>query len=300
MANGQGVEMIGKPMIIEANYSNHPTKVMFPLQDATLPADPAAMRAFLETLAVYVEHTDGEKVLKTGEIHYDESGNPVGIEIGIDKFSTFTILSFKGKQADHKPYMSGYPDQTFKPNRALTRAEMASILAHFLQPSSSQAHTIATFADVQPNHWAASAIQQVYSAGLMSGDRSGLFRPDANMTRAEMAAVIVKWKQLAQEQSVTMLADTQGHWAEAMITAVEQQGYMKGYQDGTFRPNQELTRAEAVALFNRLTGRGPLQTAMSPQYKDVPASHWAFAEIVEATLPHTAGRQENGTEVISD
>ncbi|MGE5701090.1 MAG: S-layer homology domain-containing protein, partial [Clostridia bacterium] len=298
-AGGQEVEVVGKPMLIETNYSNQPTKVMFPLQDVNMPT-PEALRAFLASLAVYVEHTDGEKELKTGEIKYDEHGNPAGIEIEINKFSTFTILSLKGKQehVEHAAYMTGYPDRTFQPNRVMTRAEIAAVLSHMLQEAGQQqaADGTAVFQDVQANHWAAQAIQQVYSAGLMNGDGNGLFHPNAKVTRAEMATIFVKFKKLSTSGNNLQFADTQGHWAAASIAAAVEQGMMKGYADGSFRPNQGLTRAEAATLFNRLSGRGPLTGLTNTIWSDVPLTHWAFAEIAEATQSHAALKLVDGTE----
>ncbi|MGO0060371.1 chitobiase/beta-hexosaminidase C-terminal domain-containing protein [Brevibacillus fluminis] len=299
-AGGQDVEVVGKPMVIETNYRNFRTKVTFPLDDVQLPADPVARQAFLSTLAVYVQHSDGDKELKTGKITYDEHGTPAGIEIEITKFSTFTILSLKGKQNHvlHNAYMTGYPDQTFQPNRILTRAEMAAVLAKLLQEQNQEAVTVesSAFADVLPNHWAASAIQQVKNVGLMNGDENGLFHPNAKVTRGEMATILAKWKQLGGGKAESPFADTKGHWAAASIAVVVEQGLMKGYGDGTFRPNQGLTRAEAATLFNRMTGRGPLAGITKPIWSDVPIQHWAYGEIVEATIPHAAIQQVDGTE----
>ncbi len=297
-AGGQDVQVVGVPKQIETNYSNHTTRVMFPIDAAALPTDPAALRAFLSSLAVYVEHTDGEKALKTGSIRYDEAGKPQGIEIELDKFSTFTVLSLKGKQehVSHKPYMKGYPNGTFQPNHTMTRAEIASVLATLLQAEGTQAAAAEmSFADVAASHWAVQAIRQVSGAGLMNGDANGSFHPDAKVTRAEMATIIVKWKQLAASQKAGVFTDTNGHWAEASIATVAAQGYMKGYTDGAFRPNQGLTRAEAVTLLNRLVGRGPL-AGMSQIYSDVAPNHWAFAEIAEATMSHAAIKLVDGAE----
>ncbi|MGO0062614.1 S-layer homology domain-containing protein [Brevibacillus fluminis] len=313
-AGGQDVQVVSKPMVIETNYSNQRTKVLFPLQDVKIPTDPQAQKAFLDSLAVYVEHTDGEKELKTGKIQYDKNGKPEGIKIEITKFSTFTILSLKGKQVAHDPYMTGYPNQTFQPDRPLTREEVATILAHFLQGQKasdqqreglqaagqqSMSGAPTDFADVQANHWAAQAISQVRSAGLMTGDAQGLFHPEAKITRAEMATIIAKWKQLTANGQAAAFSDTQGHWAEASIAAVAEQGMMKGYADGSFHPNQGLTRAEAVTLFNRFMGRGPLTGITQAIWSDVPVSHWAFTEIAEATMTHVATKQADGAEVIS-
>ncbi|TGV29935.1 S-layer homology domain-containing protein [Mesorhizobium sp. M00.F.Ca.ET.186.01.1.1] len=156
------------------------------------------------------------------------------------------------------------------------------------------------FGDVPADHWAAQAIEVARSAGLMAGDENGLFHPYEPITRAEMAAIIGKWKPFSAYGKTAAFADTKGHWAEASIAAVVEQGIMKGYENGSFRPNQGLTRGEAVSLFNRVTGRGPLTGITQAIWKDVVPSHWAFAEIAEATLPHTAMKQADGVEAIAD
>ncbi|MDR4999842.1 chitobiase/beta-hexosaminidase C-terminal domain-containing protein [Brevibacillus parabrevis] len=300
---GQQVQVVGKPMTIETNYSNHRTRVTFPLEDVELPKNPDDLQAFLSTLAVFVEHADDEKELKTGTIRYDENGKPVGIEIEISKFSTFTILSLKGKQlyVEHPAYMVGYPNGTFQPNRILTRAEMAAMLASFLQETGqSVPQESGVFADVKAGHWAAASIQKVRDAGLMSGDANGLFHPEAIVTRAQMASIIAKWKNLYTAKKNLPFADVQGHWAVWQVAAVVEQGIMKGYVDGLFHPDQGLTRAEATALFNRVTGRGPLEGMTKMIWKDVPQTHWAFAEIAEATMPHAAYQTADGTEQLAD
>ncbi|MED2258165.1 S-layer homology domain-containing protein [Brevibacillus parabrevis] len=311
-AGGQEIEMVGKPMTIETNYSNRRTRVMFPLQDVKLPADPQARKAFLASLAVYMEHTDGEKELKTGNIRYDQQGQPLGIEIEVTKFSTFTILSLKGKleQVEHKPYMTGYLDQTFKPNRVLTRAEMAAILAHFLNEEAG----LGTQAGAEQPKAEGNRIVRMEQAVFIPGHQScaaycfnclrcpvlGWDIYKLGRCFAEMAAIISKWKQFSTYGKTASFADTKGHWAEASIAAVVEQGIMKGYENGSFRPNQGLTRAEAVSLFNRVTGRGPLTGITQAIWRDVAPSHWAFAEIAEATLPHTAMKQADGVEAIAD
>ncbi|MGO0059031.1 S-layer homology domain-containing protein [Brevibacillus fluminis] len=299
-AGGQDVQIIGKPMRIETNYANRRTKVTFPLHDVSLPSEPRAQQAFLSTLSVYVEHNDGEKELKTGRVKYDDSGKPVGIEIEISKFSTFTFISLKGKQeqVNHTPYMTGYPNHTFQPNRTVTRAEMAAMLSRLIA-NEAEGTASAGFADVDGQHWAAKAIASVAADGLMTGDADGKFHPNAPVTRAEMAVIIAKWKQLKPAAGAPSFTDTNGHWAQGSIEAANEQGYMKGYADGSFRPNRLLTRAEVVTLLNRLTGRGPLMGSPAAPWLDVPVNHWAFAEIEEASREHHAVKQADGTEVVT-
>ncbi|MFF0830253.1 S-layer homology domain-containing protein, partial [Brevibacillus sp. NPDC003359] len=278
MAGGKDVLIVENPVVIETNYRDRRTNVVLPLSTITLPTNSSEQQAFLDSLLIYVEHTDGNYELKKGTISYD-AGKPVGIEVSTNQLGTFTILSLKGKQ--HLPYMKGYPDNTFQPNRELTRAEVATMLVHFLMNEGDQPTTEVQYADVKA-HWAADSIQWVTYAGLMDGDSNG-FHPDAKVSRAEMATIIYRWKNLSENGQAAVYSDTKGSIAESIITTVTGQGFMKGYEDGTFRPNQILTRAEAVTLFNRLTGRTPLKGSKEATYVDVPKSHWAFEDIAEAT-----------------
>ncbi len=279
-AGGQDVQVIGAPMVIEANYQNRTTSILFQLKDSGLPTNSVEMQALLASLSVYVEHTDGETELLNGKLKYDQNGKLLGIEIEIDKFSTFTILSLKGKK--QQPYLTGYPDGTFRPNSQLTRAEVATILYQFLQAEGRKVTTSVSYRDVGPDHWAANAISLASSEKLMAGDASGLFQPNAKVSRAEMAGIIAKWKLLATSGKTAPFTDTKGIAQEASIAVVAEKGYMLGFQDGSFRPYQILTRAEAVTIINRLTGRASVSDAVQT-WSDVPSSFWAFAEIMAAT-----------------
>jgi S-layer homology domain. len=130
--------------------------------------------------------------------------------------------------------------------------------------------------------------------GLMSGYPDGSFKPDARITRAEMASALSRL--LAQEASGgTGFADAEGIWAAVSIRKVQAAGIVTGYGDGTFRPNAELTRAEAVAMIDRLLGRGPLGGA-SQIWRDVPPAHWAYGYIQEASIDHFYETKDNGEE----
>jgi hypothetical protein len=90
--------------------------------------------------------------------------------------------------------------------------------------------------------------------------------------------------------------DIEGSWAKAHIQAVQAAGIMKGYADGTFKPNKVLTRAEAVTIINRILGRGPLEGVKTSPWKDVQPSHWAYGDIVEATTKHAFKARTGGGE----
>lgn len=286
-AGGRSVSVIGQPVKIETNYSGYKTEVVFPLNNLNLPENAAAAKQVLDELAVYIEHSDGEKVLTHGEIRYDADGKPVGMAIEISKFSTFTIIQKNGASA-LKPYLSGYPDGTFRPSQAITRAELAMILNRIgvgnsnneSSPASAQA---SAYPDVAKGHWAAEAIANMQRAGVMLGDDTG-FRPDDAITRGEMASIAARLLPVGAAGSTAYAgySDTQEHWAFEAIKQASQAGILQGYSGGIFLPDHSLNRAEAVTILNRMFHR-PTTGVKSPSWPDVPQEHWALGEIESAS-----------------
>ncbi|CAN7375559.1 cadherin-like beta sandwich domain-containing protein [Paenibacillus sp. LjRoot56] len=284
-AGGRSITIIGQPVKIETNYSGYKTEVVFPLNNLSLPENAAAAKQVLDGLAVYIEHSDGEKVLKQGEIRYDADGKPIGIAIEISKFSTFTIIQKNGAGA-LKPYLSGYPDGTFHPSQAITRAELATILNRIGAAKSNNTSVSAQpsgYPDVAKGHWAAEAIANMQRAGVMLGDDTG-FRPNDAITRGEIANIAARLLQVGAtgNTSYAGFSDTQEHWAFEAIKQASQAGILQGYSDGTFLPNNQLNRAEAVTILNRLFGR-PTADVKSSSWPDVPQEHWALREIESAS-----------------
>ncbi|AWB46536.1 hypothetical protein DCC85_21770 [Paenibacillus sp. CAA11] len=281
-AQGSHVQAVGQPMTIETNYANQKTKVMFPLTGVNLPSDPQERQQFLSGLGVFIEHSDGEKEVEQGDIVYDAEGTPVGIEIEVQKFSTFTIISTESSLKTYLHYISGYPDGTFRPSAEVTRAEMAALISR--QLADSQAASAGSYSDVAQSHWAAKAILQLTAAGILTGDGSGHFRPDASLTRAEMAVIAAKLKNLKLDGSgAASAAEGQSSWAASAIAAVQSAGLMVGFPDGSFHPNDTLTRAEAVAVLNRLFDRPALKIEAKQAWPDVKPSYWAASAIESAS-----------------
>ncbi|WP_127495023.1 S-layer homology domain-containing protein [Paenibacillus glycanilyticus] len=296
IANAGKVSVIGMPMTIETNLPKVAVQVTFPLDSNVIPSDLNQRKLFLAGLGVYIEHSDGEKVFQRGKIVYNDKGYPVGIQIEVNKFSTFTIVSAEGAAVHHNAYMTGYSDGTFRPNQSVTRAEMSTMLYRLLSGTLPGKGSVTAFTDVSGSFWASEAIRWGQQVGILSGYPDHSFKPNATITRAEMAAIIAKWLQLDPGAANPAFRDVKGHWASAHIAAAAKLGYMTGYSDGTFRPDQPLTRAEAVVIVNRILGRGPLTGVTTPTWKDVPASFWAFGAIEEASRSHDAARDTGGGE----
>lgn len=280
--------VIGRPVTIETNLQNRPVTLVLPLGTLT--------NQQLDDLGVFIEHSDGTKEFVHGEIvTYDESGQ-LGIRFSINKFSTFTIVYMEDWNTDntaHKAFVTGYANGLFKPDASITRAEIAAIAARVIGTGATS--STVSFTDVSAAHWAKEEIGQ----GFMQGYPDGSFKPEKTITRAEMAALVARLKGDTEAgSSAASFSDVAGHWAQKAIEAAKAAGIINGYSDGTFRPEAELTRAEAVTIISKLLGRGPLSGA-APKWKDVPATHWAFGYIQEASIDHAVGtKTDDGEQLI--
>lgn len=300
------IKAVARPMTIETNLSNRTVDIVLPLLNIVLPTDKQERDAFLADLVIFIEHSDGERELMKPEVVEYKSGQ-LGLVFRITKFSTFTILNMEGwdeyiKAQEtlnrHEAYMKGYPDLTFKPERSISRAEMATILSRIGGAGAALTDgKHMTFPDVASDHWASLAIRSASSKGLMAGFPDGTFKPEQSITRAEMATIVSHWLGLRGEATATF-SDTVGHWAQQNIALVQQAGIIKGLPDGSFQPDKSLTRAEAVTMINKILKRGS-QDWTTPGWSDVPTTHWAFKDIDEASVSHSFTTDPNGSEVVA-
>jgi len=197
----------------------------------------------------------------------------------------------------HKAYLSGYPDGYFKPENNITRAEAAAIFANILKSQDrGTAQNISSFSDVSENHWAYDAINYVATKGIFKGYPDGTFKPDQTITRAEFSVAVFRLLGLElQTDAVSSFSDIKDHWAKEYINQLYRLGYIKGYSDGTFKPDSFIKRSECVALTNRALGRGPL-SVKEQIFIDVPPTHWAYEEIAEGAMDHNSIIAEDGKE----
>ncbi|WP_336782519.1 DUF4073 domain-containing protein [Paenibacillus illinoisensis] len=282
------VKVLARPVEIETNMQSREVTLTLPLRDS-LPTDAAARQKALDNLAIYIEHSDGTKELLQGKLVQLNDGSE-GIEFTVSKFSTFTLVvvdGLKAAETPNKPYIKGFGDE-FRPDAVVTRAQMAAMLARNLTGESKSAIS-GNFADVAATHWANSEIGQAQSAGIMNGMSATQFVPEGSITRAQMATIAYRWMQ-QQSGSATVATEARSSftdvstdsWAAEAIAYVQSAGLMTGYTDGTFRPDSQLTRAEAVKVLNVLFKRTPAVGTGSQSFSDVPASHWAYADIEAA------------------
>ncbi len=299
------VHVVARPMTIETNMPSRPVQVTLPLKGVNIPTASAERQAFLDQLAVFIEHSDGEKKVVFPEVVTTTKGE-LGLRFTVEKFSTFTIIQFdkqeveKPEVSEHEAYIKGFPNGTFGPDKNVTRAQVAIMMARILGYTEGQTVNKAPFKDVAKNHSAAGAIAFVKEHGVMNGDNNGNFHANANITRAEMAAVVANYKQLSAEEGIAItFKDTKGHWAQWIIEANRAAGIINGLEDGRFAPNAALTRAQAVVMMNRMFERGPLHGVTEPSFPDVKDTHWAFKEIEEAANSHKYFIDEDGKEQLS-
>ena len=192
---------------------------------------------------------------------------------------------------DHYAYIQGYSDGTVRPNANITRAQVATIFFRLLDEDvrDDNLTTYNTFPDVDEDYWANTAISTMASLGVINGRNSGSFDPNAYITRAEFAAICARFDD-SGVSGITTFTDTVGHWAEDEISRAAALGWIQGYSDGTFRPNQYITRAQAVTMINRVLCRLPEDTddllSGMNTWTDCHEDDWFYLAIQEATNSH--------------
>ena len=204
---------------------------------------------------------------------------------------------------DHTAYLTGYPDGTVRPDGEITRAEVASIFYRLLRDEARTSARAAAkaFSDVPAGKWYHDAVTAMAGLGIVTGYPDGTFRPDQSITRAEFAAILARIEQ-TQTGADAGFTDVAGHWAAKQIGIACAKGWATGYADGTFRPDRTITRAEAVAMTNRLLERRPeseaeLLPGMRTWTDNADPAKWYYLDIQEATNSHTYTRRASGYEL---
>jgi len=204
---------------------------------------------------------------------------------------------------DHTAFISGFPDFSIQPNREITRAEVSMILFRMLDSNAKHAPQAARFQDVQATAWYAQAVNYLAGRDILTGFPDGNFRPNAPITRAELTAVMSRFFEL-RDSGVSAFSDVaETHWAIAYINNANNRGWVTGFEDGTFRPNNATTRAEAVTIMNRVLERTPNPATIDEHlndiqlFNDLTNAHWAFYQIMEAAIEHDFYLDVNGREV---
>ena len=192
---------------------------------------------------------------------------------------------------DHFAYIQGYADGTVHPDNNITRAQVATIFFRLLDEDvrDDSLTTYNTFTDVSADYWANTAISTMSELGVIQGYSDGTFRPNAFITRAQFAAICARFDDTVKRGS-SDFTDIDGHWAKAEIERAATLGWIQGYSDGTFRPNNNITRAQAMTMINRVLCRLPededdLLRGMNT-WTDCNPGDWCYLAVQEATNSH--------------
>ena len=195
-------------------------------------------------------------------------------------------------KTDHFAYVIGYPDGTVHPNGQITRAEVATIFFRLLRDEVRDGAftTSNTYSDVAYGKWYNNPISTMSALGIITGYPDGTFKPNKPITRAEFAAIAARFDETQSGKSATF-SDVIGHWAAKEIGIAYYNDWIKGYPDGTFKPDQNITRAEAMTLINRVLERKPespadLLTNMNKWTDNMDTSKWYYLDVQEATNSH--------------
>ena len=195
---------------------------------------------------------------------------------------------------DHVAYIIGYEDGTVRPGANITRAEVATIFFRLLTDETRESYWSQSsgFTDVASGAWYNNAVSTLTRAGILDGYEDGSFRPNASITRAEFTKIAVSFFKHVGGASSNPFSDVpESAWYAEFVKAAAELGLIDGYEDGTFRPNAPITRAEACTIVNRTLGRAPDKDNLLPEHEmltwpDNSRDAWYYAQIQEATNSH--------------
>ena len=264
----------------------------------------------LYTLTVVV--TEGADGLEIRDVYYtNDAGKvsrsfPIAFNNTYDRKTGTVVIPTTPSQLntdDHYAYVIGYPDGSVHPNGEITRAEVAAIFFRLLRDDvrSTNFTTYNAYTDVSVGKWYNNPISTMSRLGIIKGYPDGTFRPNDPITRAEFAAIAARFDE-HKAAKLASFTDIYGHWAVSEISLAYENGWIKGYNDGTFRPNRNITRAEAMALINRVLNRAPekpsdLLNNMNKWTDNLDTTKWYYLDVQEATNSHDYTRKTNNYEM---
>jgi len=226
-----------------------------------------------------------------------------------------TVRNYRGttpdllNDSDHFAYVIGYMDGNVRPYGLISRAETTTIFFRLLKDSVRDGNLLTsnTYTDVADDYWANTAISTMTGLGIVQGRSTTTFDPKAPITRAQFAAICARFD-TGKSNGEQTFSDIQGHWAEKYIQRAAELGWIKGFEDGTFRPDTYITRAQAMTMINRVLNRIPedesdLLPGMNV-WPDCNPGDWFYLAIQEATnshdFEHKAGNYETWTKLMKN
>ena len=244
--------------------------------------------------------------LDDGSYYFVETAAPSGYELDTAKHSftirganaTLTVTNTKSSadtpsalnSTDHFKYVVGYADGTVRPNGNVTRAEVATMFYRLLTASRRDAIFTGnnSFSDVTSDLWYNKAVSSMAAGGYVTGYSDGSFGGNKAITRAEFVAIASRFMG-AQSQTVSFTDVPTAYWAYQDISTAVYYGWIEGYSDSTFQPDQPITRAEVMTIINRILHRGVEADGVMTGFKEWPdndSSAWYYYEVIEATNDH--------------
>lgn len=204
---------------------------------------------------------------------------------------------------DHYAYIMGYPDGTILPQGNITRAETATIIFRLLKDEIRDKNITEenVFTDVNEGEWYNTAVSTLAALGIVQGRTQTEFMPNEKITRAEFSVIMARIADFSHEASHEF-KDVSSHWAEDYIYEAAAYGWIAGYEDATFRPDQFITRAEAMTLTNRVLRRVPenkdaLLDGMTEWSDNKDTNTWYYIAVQEATNSHKYERKNETFEI---
>ena len=258
-----------------------------------------------------LSEAEAEKALFTNAYAVLNAKNSAGAPVKAQEFPkpsvSYTVKSFidaSGSPAiiaaaclntkDHYSYLIGYSDGTVRPNGRITRAEVATIFFRLLTDDARQRNWSSenNFSDVSADKWYNNAVSTLCHIGVLGGYSDGTFRPNAPITRAEFAKIAVSFSQANGSAVYSYFTDVKTtDWFAPYVTAAKDSSLIEGYSDGSFKPENRITRAEACTIVNRVLGRKPSKNHMKISgridWPDCTTADWFYEAIMEATNSHT-------------
>ena len=247
-----------------------------------------------ETIKKAIETAEGGEIYTfTANFGYSSGGGSGGsnrpkppvVEIPDD-----VPTGLNGK--DHYAYIIGYGNNDVRPQNNITRAEVATIFFRLLADETRTANMTKSngYNDVKDGDWFCCAVSTLSKMGIIKGYEDGSFKPNDPISRAEFAAIAARFDPNGDKTPATF-ADVTSHWAKDEISIAANHGWIKGYEDGSFKPDQKITRAETMTLVNRVLNRLPetkddLHKDMKTWVDNMDQTAWYYLAVQEATNSH--------------
>ena len=248
-----------------------------------------------EVTAKYIDAENGKEIIQSetySVTHEEKSPQEIENYTYVDYTESIEYIY------SHKDltYIIGYPDESVRPDASMTRAEAATVFYRLYDgeyPAFQRRMSNGTFEDVKTDYWFYKEVETLYNIGIVDGTDEHKFAPDAPVTRAEFAVIAARFADLDYEGGNIFDDVPNGHWAYSYINAAANAGWVEGYPDGSFRPDEPISRAEVVRLVNGMINRSVTLDKLKGlgvecPYNDLVENHWSYCDLMEATIPHSA------------